>query len=116
MIRLDPLPAGLMDTELERRLATALEYEGWQEAETVYALVHPALATCESKFRARALMDHAQVLRRLGKDASAETFESEAERVMGQAIEREEAPKSSVDVLKESQPKKKGLLGRIFGK
>lgn len=116
MIRLEPLPSSLMDAELERMLSTALEYEGWQEAETIYSQVHAALAHAEPKFRARALMDHARVLRQVGKEEEAARCEAEAEEIMGQPIEREAAPKSSVDELKESELKRAGFFGRLFGK
>jgi hypothetical protein len=116
MIRLPPLPAGLMDAELERMLATALEYEGWQEAETLYSQVHPALAGSAPELRARALMDHARVLRQLDKPGPAAAREAEAEAVLGQPIQREEAPKSSVDELKEREAKSRGFFGRFFGK
>jgi len=115
-MRLDPLPSGLMDAELERMLATQLEYEGWQEADTLYKQVHAALAQAEPKFRARALMDHARVLRQVDKESQAAALESQAEALLGQPIERDEAPKSSVEQLKEKEAKKPGLFGRLFGK
>jgi hypothetical protein len=115
-MRLDPLPSGIMDAELERMLATQLEYEGWQEAETLYKSVHLALAGADKKLRARALMDHARVLRQTGKEAEAAAREGEAEALLGEAIEREALPKSSVEELNESAGKKRGFFGRLFGK
>ena len=115
-MRLDPLPKGLMDAELERMLATQLEYEGWQEADTLYKQVHAALASSDAKLRARALMDHAHVLRQVDKEEAALKLEAEAMALVGGPIERDEAPKSSVDELKEKETKKPGLFGRLFGK
>jgi len=115
-MRLDPLPKGLLDAELERMLATQLEYEGWQEADTLYKQVHAALASADPKLRARALMDHAHVLRQVDKAEAASRMEAEAEALAGGPIEREEAPKSSVEELQEKEAKKPGLFGRLFGK
>jgi hypothetical protein len=115
-LRLDPLPAGLLDPELQRMLSTQLEYEGWQEADTLYKQVHAALANADSKLRARALMDHAHVLRQVDKAEAAAKLEAEAEVLVGGSIEREEGPKSSVEELKEKESKKPGFFGRLFGK
>lgn len=115
-MRLDPLPKGLMDAELERMLATQLEYEGWQEADTLYRQVHSALEGKDAKLRARALMDHAHVLRQVDKFDAAAALESQAESLVGSPIERDEAPKSSTDELKEKEARKPGLFGRLFGK
>jgi hypothetical protein len=115
-MRLEPLPDGLLDPELRRMLATQLEYEGWQEADMLYGQVHAALATAEPKFRARALMDHARVLREVGKEAKASELEASAEAMVGGPIERDEVPKSSSEQLKESQERKTGFFGRLFGK
>jgi hypothetical protein len=116
MIRLEPLPSGLVDAELERMLSTALEYEGWQEADTIYMQLHRALVNADPKFKARALMDHARVLRQVGHSDQAVEREAEAERMMGQEIEREVVPKSSVDELKEKERKRGGFFGRLFRK
>lgn len=110
MMRLEKLDLSLLDAELKRRLDVALEFEGWQEAETIYAQVHVALASAPITQRARALMDHAAVLRRLDKATRAADMEASAEKILGDAIEREAAQKSSVDELREAE-KKKGWFG-----
>jgi hypothetical protein len=110
-MRLEPLDPSLLDVELKRRLDVALEFEGWQEAETIYAEVHLALKGANPTARARALMDHAMVLRRTGKEQQAVECEASAEILVGGAIEREALPKSSVDELKEAEQKKKGWFG-----
>ena len=114
-LKLDPLPESSLPPELWRQLATALEYEGWQEAETLYGQVHSALADAPAPLRARALMDHARVLKRVDKPAEALEREAQAEALLGAAIERDEEAKSSVDELKESESKVTGLRA-IFKK
>ncbi len=113
-MRLDPLPKGSLDPELERRLEIALEFEGWQEAETIYGEVHPALDGADAVRRARALMDHAAVLRRLGKESEAMARESEAEKLVGGPIDRDPVAKSSVDELAEDSKKKQGWFKKLF--
>ena len=110
-MRLEPLDPGLVDAELKRRLDTALEFEGWQEAETIYSELHAALKSAPPAAQARALMDHAAVLMRLNKEPQARALEAEAEALVGAPIEREEQLKSSVDELKEAEAKKKGWFG-----
>ena len=110
-MRLEPVDPSLLDSELKRRLDVALEFEGWQEADTIYAAIHLALKDANPAVRARALMDHAAVLRRVGNENEAAKAEASAESLVGAPIEREEAPKSSVDELREAAQKRKGWLG-----
>jgi hypothetical protein len=114
-MRLEPLPSGLLEPELQRMLSMQLEYEGWQEASLLYGQVHAALAQAEPRFRARALMDHARVLRQLEQEQGAAELEARAESLMGCPIERDASPKSSSEQLKESQAPKKGFFGKLFG-
>jgi hypothetical protein len=109
--KLDALPESSLSPELWRQLATALEYEGWQEAATLYAQVHAALAGAAAPLRAKAMMDHAAVLRRVEKGAEAASLEAEAEALLGGPIEREVGPKSSVDELRQGEAETGGLKG-----
>ena len=111
-LQLPPLSRADIPHELWRRLSLALEYEGWQEAETLYHQIHTALAGAEPALRARALMDHSAALRRLSKESEAAAKEAEAEALVGGPIVRETGPKSSVDELNE-KGRAQGLWARI---
>ena len=115
-IKLEPLPDGSLSAELQRRLDTALEFEGWQEAEMIYHEVHGALAGAEAPRKARALMDHARVLRRVGKAEQAAVCEAKAEALMGGPIEREAEALSSTDELQQAPRQARGWFSKFFGK
>jgi hypothetical protein len=116
LIRLEALPKGLVDPELEASLERALEYEGWREAETLYEAMAKALDGREPLFRARLQMDQARVLRRLGKEKEAAAKEAEAEALLGDSIEREAEGQSSVDALRKAEAEKKGFFSKLFGR
>ncbi len=117
LIELASIPANLIDADRQRRLATALEFEGWNEADNVYQEIFAEIQphACSSAVRARLLVDHALVLRRAGREAHAQQLETEAEGLLGGPFERPAIPLSSVDLLKKSDPARSPRAWWVLG-